>query len=776
MSEQTQNQETAQQLAEEENHIIAERRAKLAALREAGVAYPNDFVRTDLFGDIRAKYQDATAEELEELKPEVACSGRMMLKRIMGKASFATVRDFTGDMQYFITKGDIGEEAYAAWKTFDLGDIVAVKGTLFRTKTGELSIRAHELRLMTKNIRPLPDKHKGLVDTEMCYRQRYVDLIMNEDSRNRFLVRSKAIAAIRSFMLAHRFLEVETPMLHPIPGGANAKPFITHHNALDMDMYLRIAPELYLKRLVVGGFERVFEINRNFRNEGVSVRHNPEFTMMEFYCTYWTYRDQMQFTEDLLRTAAREATGSAILPYQGHEIDLEKPFDRLTPVEAILKYSPDYTAEQLADEAFLRAELVRLGEPQPDYVGLGALQMALFEETTEAKLIQPTFIIDYPTEISPLARASDANHDVTERFELFIAGRELGNGFSEPASRPKPMRRATVTTKPCTTTPTTSAPSSTACPRPPAAASASTASSCSSPTPRRSATCCSSRTCVRNRATKKPMDRLDSIRRSRAAELLAELRTRMQTESPESLGAFVARGLELGSLREDVMHALRTDPELRALAPEVRPRVFELFAPEGLEPAFAALTARLAHHGLTQKRPFELLDVRDARGRIVARAERSVFRALGLATVVVRLLALAPDGRLLLQQRSLSKSIGPGLWDNLAAGLVSSGETPAEAMLRELHEEAGLDPEFSRLHSPAHLSWQVLHDVPEGRMQESTAGFILRLSPCDAPVNLDGEAAGFAVFNTEEVLSMIEEGRIMPEAARLILEHLLHAD
>lgn len=431
MSEQTQNQETAQQLAEEENHIIAERRAKLAALREAGVAYPNDFVRTDLFGDIRAKYQDATAEELEELKPEVACSGRMMLKRIMGKASFATVRDFTGDMQYFITKGDIGEEAYAAWKTFDLGDIVAVKGTLFRTKTGELSIRAHELRLMTKNIRPLPDKYKGLVDTEMCYRQRYVDLIMNEDSRNRFLVRSKAIAAIRSFMLAHRFLEVETPMLHPIPGGANAKPFITHHNALDMDMYLRIAPELYLKRLVVGGFERVFEINRNFRNEGVSVRHNPEFTMMEFYCTYWTYRDQMQFTEDLLRTAAREATGSAILPYQGHEIDLEKPFDRLTPVEAILKYSPDYTAEQLADEAFLRAELVRLGEPQPDYVGLGALQMALFEETTEAKLIQPTFIIDYPTEISPLARASDANHDVTERFELFIAGRELGNGFSE---------------------------------------------------------------------------------------------------------------------------------------------------------------------------------------------------------------------------------------------------------------------------------------------------------------------------------------------------------
>ena len=431
MSEQIQNQETAQQLAEEENHIIAERRAKLAALREAGVAYPNDFVRTDLFGDIRAKYQNVSAEELEALKPEVACSGRMMLKRIMGKASFATVRDFTGDMQYFITKGDIGEEAYAAWKTFDLGDIVAVKGTLFRTKTGELSIRAHELRLMTKNIRPLPDKHKGLVDTEMCYRQRYVDLIMNEDSRNRFLVRSKAIAAIRSFMLAHRFLEVETPMLHPIPGGANAKPFITHHNALDMDMYLRIAPELYLKRLVVGGFERVFEINRNFRNEGVSVRHNPEFTMMEFYCTYWTYRDQMQFTEELLRTAAREATGSAVLAYQGHEVNLEKPFDRLTPVEAVLKYSPSYRAEQLNDEAFLRAELVRLGEPQPDYVGLGALQMALFEETTEAKLIQPTFIYEYPIEISPLSRRNNEKPQLVDRFELFVTGRELANAFSE---------------------------------------------------------------------------------------------------------------------------------------------------------------------------------------------------------------------------------------------------------------------------------------------------------------------------------------------------------
>lgn len=425
------NETELQKAQEEENHIIQERRAKLAKLRAAGVAYPNDFVRTDLFGDIRAKYGEMSAEELEAAAPKVACSGRMMLKRVMGKASFATVRDFTGEMQYFVQRDAVGEESYAAFKTFDLGDIVAVKGTVFRTKSGELSIKADEVRLMTKNIRPLPDKHKGLSDTEMCYRQRYVDLIMNEESRRRFEIRSKAISAIRNYMLAARFLEVETPMLHPIPGGANAKPFITHHNALDMDMYLRIAPELYLKRLVVGGFERVFEINRNFRNEGVSVRHNPEFTMMEFYATYWTYRDQMDFTESLLRHVAKEAVGSAVLEYQGHTVDLEKPFDRLTPVEAIKKYSPGYTDEQLFDEAFLRSELARLGEPQPDYVGLGALQMALFEETAESKLIQPTFIIDYPTEISPLARASDTDHNVTERFELFMCGRETGNGFSE---------------------------------------------------------------------------------------------------------------------------------------------------------------------------------------------------------------------------------------------------------------------------------------------------------------------------------------------------------
>lgn len=425
------SQNAVREAAEEENHIIAERRAKLAKLRESGVAYPNDFVRTDLFGDLRAAYGDKTAEELEALAPEVSCSGRMMLKRVMGKASFATVRDFTGEMQYFVQKNEVGEEAYADFKTFDLGDIVAVKGVLFRTKSGELSIRAREIRLMTKNIRPLPDKHKGLVDTELCYRQRYVDLIMNEESRNRFLVRSKAIAAIRAYMLKNRFLEVETPMLHPIPGGANAKPFVTHHNALDMDMYLRIAPELYLKRLVVGGFERVFEINRNFRNEGVSVRHNPEFTMMEFYATYWTYRDQMDFTEGLLREVAVEATGTAVLNYQGQEIDLSKPFARLTPIEAVKKYCPHYKAEDLENPKFLRAELERLKAEIPVDAGLGALQIALFEETAESKLIEPTFIINHPTEISPLARASDENPEITERFELYIAGRETCNGFSE---------------------------------------------------------------------------------------------------------------------------------------------------------------------------------------------------------------------------------------------------------------------------------------------------------------------------------------------------------
>ncbi len=414
-----------------ENDVIAERREKLSKLRARGVAYPNDFVRKDLFGDLIARFGAATKEELEAKHIPVAVAGRMMLKRVMGKASFATVMDFTDTLQFFIREDAVGAEVYEDFKTFDLGDIIAAEGYLFRTNSGELAVHVDRLRLMTKSLRPLPDKFKGLQDTERCYRQRYVDLIVNPESRARFLLRSKAIATIRSFMLKNRFLEVETPMLHPIPGGANARPFITHHNALDMDMYLRIAPELYLKRLTVGGFERVFEINRNFRNEGVSARHNPEFTMMEFYATYWTYRDQMDFTEALLRTVAKETVGSAVLDYQGMTVDLESPFDRLTPAEAILKYNDCYSREQLDDEAFLRAELDRLKADIPVDAQLGALQMTLFDETTEKKLIKPTFIIDYPTEISPLARASDTNPNLTERFELFIAGRETANGFSE---------------------------------------------------------------------------------------------------------------------------------------------------------------------------------------------------------------------------------------------------------------------------------------------------------------------------------------------------------
>ncbi len=426
----TQN-KTAAAAAEDENHIIAERRAKLAHMRETGVAYPNDFVRKDLFGDLREKWGDKSREELEAAAPEVAVSGRMMLKRVMGKASFATVHDFTGSMQYFVGANDVGPEAYALFKTLDLGDIVAAEGTLFRTNKGELSVRVKTLRLLTKSLRPLPDKHKGLTDPETCYRQRYADLIINEESRARFLTRFKTISAIRRYMEEHRFVEVETPMLNPIPGGANAKPFITHHNALDIDQYLRIAPELYLKRLVVGGFERVFELNRCFRNEGIDTRHNPEFTTIEFYATYWTYRDQMEFTENLLRYVAKAATGSEVISYQGTEIDLGKPFARLTPQEAILKYAPQYTEENLADEAFLRAELKRLGAPQPDHVKIGGLMMALFEEVAESKLIEPTFIINYPVEVSPLARASDTNPEMTERFELFIYGRETANGFSE---------------------------------------------------------------------------------------------------------------------------------------------------------------------------------------------------------------------------------------------------------------------------------------------------------------------------------------------------------
>jgi len=419
----------------DENKIIAERREKLRALREAGIAYPNDFTPTHHAGDLQTQHADTDKDALEAAALQVAVAGRMMLKRVMGKASFATVRDGSGQIQFFVTPADVGEQTYEAFKKWDLGDIVAARGVLFRTNKGELSVRCTELRLLSKALRPLPDKFHGLSDQEMRYRQRYVDLIVTPEARKTFVARTTAISSIRKFMSDADFMEVETPMLHPIPGGATAKPFVTHHNALDMQMFMRIAPELYLKRLIVGGFERVFEINRNFRNEGVSPRHNPEFTMMEFYAAYTNYTWLMDFTEQLLRQTAIDALGTANIVYQGRELDLSKPFHRLTITQAIRKYAPDYTDAQLGDATFLRTELKRLGvdATQPMFLnaGVGALQLALFEETAEAQLWEPTFIIDYPVEVSPLARASDSVEGITERFELFITGREIANGFSE---------------------------------------------------------------------------------------------------------------------------------------------------------------------------------------------------------------------------------------------------------------------------------------------------------------------------------------------------------
>ncbi|GAA5235478.1 lysine--tRNA ligase [Verticiella sediminum] len=426
---------TAPSPALDENRLIAERRGKLAKLRENGSAYPNDFTPSARAAALHAEYDDLAQEALEAAAVPASVAGRMMLKRVMGKASFATLQDSTGRIQIYLDRGTLGEEPYAAFKQWDIGDIIAVEGTVFKTNKGELSVKATSVRLLAKSLRPLPDKFHGVADTELRYRQRYVDLIMTEDTRRTFEARSKAIASVRRHMTDAGFLEVETPMLHPIPGGAAAKPFATHHNALDMQMFLRIAPELYLKRLIVGGFERVFEINRSFRNEGVSPRHNPEFTMMEFYAAYVDYRWLMDFTEHLIRQAAIDATGSARLTYQGRPLDLGQPFARLTICEAILKYAPEFTQAQLDDAEFVRSELRRRGAdidgPTLAKAGLGALQLALFEETAEAQLWEPTFIIDYPVEVSPLARASDTVPGITERFELFIVGRELANGFSE---------------------------------------------------------------------------------------------------------------------------------------------------------------------------------------------------------------------------------------------------------------------------------------------------------------------------------------------------------
>ena len=422
----------------DDNQLMAERREKLKALRAGGIAFPNDIQPGHRAEALFAQYDGKSKEELEPMAVKVNVAGRMMLKRVMGKASFATVQDASfgpshGRIQVYINNEGVGEELHNAFKHWDLGDIVSAEGTLFKTKTGELSIHATGLRLITKSLRPLPDKFHGVADQEVKYRQRYVDLITDEAARKRFVARSKAVSSLREFMVANEFLEVETPMLHPIPGGANAKPFKTHHNALDQEMFLRIAPELYLKRLIVGGFERVFEINRSYRNEGISVRHNPEFTMMEFYAAWWNYNDLMAYTEALIRDVAQKACGTLQLSYGGKPVDLSQPFERLTIREAILKHTE--AGANVDDAVWLTNAVKKLGRTeQKDRLStrsLASLQVLYFEETVEDKLWQPTFIMEHPTEISPLARANDARPEVTERFELYITGREFGNGFSE---------------------------------------------------------------------------------------------------------------------------------------------------------------------------------------------------------------------------------------------------------------------------------------------------------------------------------------------------------
>jgi lysyl-tRNA synthetase class 2 len=423
---------------QDENQLIAERREKLSAMRtrqaQGGpVAFPNDFKPAHHADALHTAHGAKTAEVLAEEKHAVRIAGRMVLKRVMGKASFATLQDSTGRMQVYVKGEEIGADVYEDFKHWDLGDIVGAEGHLFKTKTGELSVHISSIRMLTKSLRPLPDKFHGIHDQEIKYRQRYIDLITDDTSRQRFMARSKAVSSIREFMVQHGFLEVETPMLHPIPGGANARPFATHHNALDQEMFLRIAPELYLKRLLVGGFERVFEINRNFRNEGISVRHNPEFTMMEFYAAYWNYQDLMQFTENLIRDAAEKAVGTLLLTYDGKPVDLSKPFARLTIREAIVKHTEAGT--HVDDSAWLTNAFKKLGYSEEKHKlstrSLAGLQVLYFEETVEDKLWEPTFICEHPVEISPLARASDSQPELTERFELYITGREFGNGFSE---------------------------------------------------------------------------------------------------------------------------------------------------------------------------------------------------------------------------------------------------------------------------------------------------------------------------------------------------------
>lgn len=415
----------------DENRLIAQRREKLATIREQGNAFPNDFRRNVMNGELQTEYAEWDVDQLKEKPLRVAIAGRMMTKRVMGKASFATVRDMSGDIQLYVARDELPEGVYPQFKTWDNGDIIAAEGTLFRTQKGELSIHVETIKLLTKSLRPLPEKFHGLSDMETRYRQRYVDLIMNEASRETFRIRTKVIDGVRRYLMDKDYLEVETPMMQAIPGGATARPFTTYHNALDMDLFLRIAPELYLKRLIVGGFERVFEINRNFRNEGLSTRHNPEFTMVEFYQAYADFNDLMDLTEDMLRTVTQNVLGSSQVHYQGLDIDFAQPFDRMTVKDSILHFNPELKAEQLDSIEAAREVAQGLGIPLKDSYGLGKVQIEIFEKTVEHQLMQPTFITAYPTEVSPLARRNDNDPFVTDRFEFFVGGREIANGFSE---------------------------------------------------------------------------------------------------------------------------------------------------------------------------------------------------------------------------------------------------------------------------------------------------------------------------------------------------------
>ncbi len=417
---------------QDEHRLIAERRAKLAALRKQGNPFPNDFRRNVMAGELHAEYDGSSNEALEAQPVRVAVAGRMMAKRVMGKNSFVQLQDMSGRIQLFVQRDELPEGFYnEQFKKWDIGDIIGAEGTLFKTKTGELTVKVDSIRLLTKSLRPLPDKYHGLTDTEARYRQRYLDLIMNEVTRQTFRTRARIIDYIRRFLTGRGFMEVETPMMQVIPGGATARPFVTHHNALDMQLFLRIAPELYLKRLVVGGFEKVFEINRNFRNEGLSTRHNPEFTMLEFYEAYADYHDLMNLTEEMLRGIAEEVIGSTTIPYQGDEYDFGKPFARMTVRESILHFNPDIAPGQLDDLDSARAVAERLDIPLKDSWGLGKVQIEIFEKTVEHRLKDPTFITAYPTEVSPLARRNDDDPFVTDRFEFFVGGREIANGFSE---------------------------------------------------------------------------------------------------------------------------------------------------------------------------------------------------------------------------------------------------------------------------------------------------------------------------------------------------------